>query len=431
LSQPLAPAKLEQALDKAANVIANIVLENATAPATQTTIHKGGYEAVTRLLDRIDHPLSGSLEIGKIRQSIQTLRKDVDLIAEVDRAAEIISIELSKNGDSDQCTSARDHLLLLMNLIPFPASLTGRSSKTRRSIENAATPAALYGCIPEIADLTVMMRLQFQAEIDELGEFLKSTLTRLRDVEAQIKHSNSFHDESVEHAFNLERSMGEHTNGLRSDIDDEMDIAAIKTAVNSHLEKIDESLGEFIQVEDERHTQARERITHMVSALNELEFETKELRDNLEKQHEQVLIDPLTGILNRTGYNEKINKEFVRWRRYDARLSVAVIDLDRFKNINDTYGHSTGDKVLATIARQISGQIRECDIFCRYGGEEFVLLLPETSMDDAIGLVEKLRVYISECNFHFQQTPVPVTTSCGVAEFHKDDTIEDVFDRAD
>jgi len=112
LSQPLAPAKLEQALDKAANVIANIVLENATAPATQTTIHKGGYEAVTRLLDRIDHPLSGSLEIGKIRQSIQTLRKDVDLIAEVDRAAEIISIELSKNGDSDQCTSARDQLLL-------------------------------------------------------------------------------------------------------------------------------------------------------------------------------------------------------------------------------------------------------------------------------------------------------------------------------
>jgi len=70
LSQPLAPAKLEQALDEAANVIANIVLENAAAPATQTTIHKGGYEAVTRLLDRIDHPLSDSLEIGEIRQSI-------------------------------------------------------------------------------------------------------------------------------------------------------------------------------------------------------------------------------------------------------------------------------------------------------------------------------------------------------------------------
>ena len=169
----------------------------------------------------------------------------------------------------------------------------------------------------------------------------------------------------------------------------------------------------------------------MVNALNELEFEAKELRDSLEKQHEQVLIDPLTGILNRTGYDENINKEFVRWRRYNSNLSIAVVDLDLFKNINDTYGHSAGDKVLATIARQIEGQIRECDILCRYGGEEFVLLLPETAIDDAMGLLEKLRVYIAECNFHYQQTPVPVTMSCGVAEFHKGDTIEDVFDRAD
>ena len=110
---------------------------------------------------------------------------------------------------------------------------------------------------------------------------------------------------------------------------------------------------------------------------------------------------------------------------------IAVIDLALFKDINDDYGHSAGDKVLSTIARQIQGQIRECDILCRYGGEEFVLLLPETSLADALPLLEKLRLYIAGCNFHFQQTPVPVTMSCGVAEFHKDDSIEDVFDRAD
>jgi diguanylate cyclase len=166
----------------------------------------------------------------------------------------------------------------------------------------------------------------------------------------------------------------------------------------------------------------------MVGALNELEFEAQELRDSLEKQHAQVLVDPLTGILNRSGYNENINKEFVRWRRYDSDLSIAVIDLALFKDIN---GHSAGDKVLSTIARQIQGQIRECDILCRYGGKEFVLLLPETSLADALPLLEKLRLYIAGCNFHFQQTPVPVTMSCGVAEFHKDDSIEDVFDRAD
>lgn len=431
LSLPLAPAIFDQALDNAASAIVSIVLENPSVTGSNTVAGAGGFDAVARLLDRIDLPLSSDTEIGEIKESIRTLRKDVDLMGQIDRAAQIISIELSKSGDTKQFTSARDQLLLLVNLIPFPASLTDRSSKTRRSIERAESAAALYGCIPETADLTAMMRLQFQAEIDELGECLKSTLGRRREFEAQIRQSNSLHDESVENAFNLERNMEEHAEGMRNEIDDEMDIATIKAAVNTHLDRIDESLGEFVQVEDQRHKQARERITHMVSALNELEFEAKELRDSLEKQHEQVLIDPLTEILNRTGYDENINKEFVCWRRYNSDLSIAVIDLDMFKNIHDTYGHNAGDKVLATIARQIEGQIRECDILCRYGGEEFVLLLPETAVDDAMGLLEKLRIYIAECNFHYQQTPVPVTMSCGVAEFHKDDNIEEVFDRAD
>ena len=257
LSLPLASANFDLALDNAASAIARIVLENPSAPS-----RTAGFESVARLLEGIDYPFSGDSEIGEIKESIRTLRHDVDLMGQIDRAAQIISDELSKNTDTKQFTGARDQLLLLMNLIPFPASLTDGSSKTRLSIERAESAAALYGCIPEIADLTAMMRRQFQAEIDELGEFLKNTLGRLRDFEAQIRQSNSFHDESMEHAFNLERSMGERAEEIRNEIDDEMDIATIKAAVNTHLDRIDENLGEFVQVEDQRHKQARERHAH-------------------------------------------------------------------------------------------------------------------------------------------------------------------------
>ena len=318
-----------------------------------------------------------------------------------------------------------------MNLIPFPSSLTERSSQTRRTIEQASTAAELYGCIPEIADLTGMMRVQLQTEIDELGEFLKSTLNRLRDFESQIRQSERFHEQSLSNTLDLEKSIGERSSELRANINEESGIDAIKSAVTSHLDSIDRRLGEFVQAEDRRHNRARERINEMVSALNELEFEAKELRENLEKQHEQVLIDPLTGILNRTGYDESINKEYVRWRRYEGYLSLAVLDLDLFKDINDSYGHSVGDKVLSNVARQLETQIRECDILCRYGGEEFVLLLPETSVADAFVMLEKLRVYIAECKFHFHDQPVPVTMSCGIAGFRTDDTISEVFERAD
>ena len=431
LSMPLDSTSLERALEDTVNAVAEMVTKNAQQENKLDGLIKPDDGAVTRLLDSIDFRASADVEISAIKDRVRTCQTEAQLTHYVDEVAVIISGELSTKGDTEQFTHAREQLLLLMNLIPFPAGLTERSSKTRRSIEKAETAAALYGCIPEIADLTAAMRVQLQGEIDDLGEFLKHILARLYEFGSQIQKSSDCYEQSAENVFNLKTSMGEQGKGLRSDIIDEMDIASIKAAVTSHLDNIDERLGEFVQTEHERHTQAHERLDHMVNALSELESEAQELRENLQEQHQQVLIDPLTGILNRTGYDEKINKEFVRWRRYNSNLTVAVIDLDRFKDINDTYGHAAGDKVLTTVAQQIESQIRECDILCRYGGEEFVLLLPETSISDGIVLLEKLRNYIAQCCFHFQQTPVPVTISCGISEFHQDDSIEEVFDRAD
>ncbi|MGR9089519.1 MAG: GGDEF domain-containing protein [Gammaproteobacteria bacterium] len=421
---PLDKQSFKQALDDAADTIATIARQ---APVVDDSVQ----HALTHLFDNIDFPSDVAADIDALKTRLRSRKGEIELVRSLDAAASIISNQIANIGDATPIAGARDQLLLLMNLIPFPASLTERSSQTRRTIEQTETAAALYGCIPEIADLTGMMRVQLQSEIDELGNFLKSTLKRLQDFESQILQSDKFHEQSLRNTLDLETNIGERSNRIRANIDDETDINAIKSALSTHLDSIDECLGEFVRKEDTRHNSARKRINEMVSALNELEFEAKELRDNLEKQHEQVLIDPLTGILNRTGYNENINKEYVRWRRYEGNLSLAVIDLDLFKNINDSFGHSIGDKVLSTVARQLEAQIRECDILCRYGGEEFALLLPETSVADAFVMVEKLRVSIAECQFHLQDRPVPVTMSCGIAGFRKDDTISEVFERAD
>jgi diguanylate cyclase len=218
---------------------------------------------------------------------------------------------------------------------------------------------------------------------------------------------------------------------MLTEIAHEQDVAAIKNAVSSHLDGIDASLKTFVATEDQRHQEARDKIDHMVTALSDLENEATELRDDLKKQHTQILVDPLTAILNRAGYDEYVNKEYQRWRRYQSNLTLAVIDLDNFKEINDNYGHAAGDKVLATVSRQLESQLRENDVICRYGGEEFVLILPETNAPEGIVILDKLRDYIANCNFHFQDTPVPVTLSCGVAQFRADDSVDHVFDRAD
>jgi diguanylate cyclase len=222
-----------------------------------------------------------------------------------------------------------------------------------------------------------------------------------------------------------------HVNELRDEVINGEDLEQLKRAVSAHLDTIDENLQSFVQTESDRQRAARRTIDTMVEKLQDLESEAEELRENLEEQQAKVVIDPLTGILNRTGYLASINKEFSRWRRYSGDLSLAMVDLDLFKQINDRYGHAAGDKVLATVAAQLKSQIRECDYLCRYGGEEFVLVLPETDSNAGFAMLDKLRAYIESCNFHYKETPVPVTLSCGIAQFHRGDKIEEVFDRAD
>ena len=126
------------------------------------------------------------------------------------------------------------------------------------------------------------------------------------------------------------------------------------------------------------------------------------------------ITDPLTQAYNRLFFREQLNKELEMARRYDHRLSVIMFDLDHFKDVNDTYDHEAGDKVLAQVSEMTKKRIRTADIFARWGGEEFIILLPETGKDQALILAEDLRR-------NFAETPFPpagrVTCSFGVSEF--------------
>jgi diguanylate cyclase len=143
------------------------------------------------------------------------------------------------------------------------------------------------------------------------------------------------------------------------------------------------------------------------------------------------LRDPLTGCHNRLAYQERSKAEEARWRRYKTPLSVVMFDIDRFKSINDSFGHRAGDTVLKTIAQLAGNQLREVDFFARYGGEEFVALLPETNLSDARQAGEKVRLAVEDFKFHSRGKRVPLTLSCGVAELRDGDTVDSALERAD
>ncbi|ONM44680.1 diguanylate cyclase [Halopseudomonas pachastrellae] len=138
------------------------------------------------------------------------------------------------------------------------------------------------------------------------------------------------------------------------------------------------------------------------------------------KLQELALRDGLTGLLNRRYWESCLEREFARHQRYDNPVSLVIFDIDHFKRVNDTYGHQTGDEVIRETARITSQLVRETDFAGRYGGEEFVVLLPGTTLDGAAQFAERLRSTIERQQLDYQGSPLTFTISLGVATLADD-----------
>ncbi len=140
------------------------------------------------------------------------------------------------------------------------------------------------------------------------------------------------------------------------------------------------------------------------------------LRETL---RDQAIHDPLTGLFNRRYMEEMLHREIHRAVRHQIPLGIVMIDIDHFKEFNDTYGHPAGDEVLRKVAACLRGLVRAEDIICRYGGEEFLAILPDVSLADAIKRAEQIRTKIRAMQVRFQGQSLQVTVSIGVAAFPK------------
>jgi diguanylate cyclase (GGDEF)-like protein len=158
--------------------------------------------------------------------------------------------------------------------------------------------------------------------------------------------------------------------------------------------------------------------------------ERKYLELALEKQ---AHFDFLTGLCNRRYFLEKAEAELSRSQRYESELSILMIDVDHFKRINDTYGHKSGDVVLQKIASIFQSTLRDVDIVGRMGGEEFAVLLPETRIDEALDVAERLRVEIAEASIQVDYASIiRFTVSIGITtKVSRNEQLDDLLLFAD
>ena len=152
------------------------------------------------------------------------------------------------------------------------------------------------------------------------------------------------------------------------------------------------------------------------------------LKEKEKSISDKAFYDGLTGVYNRNKFDELVEIELKRSARYKQNLSIAIVDIDHFKDFNDTFGHLIGDEVLIMLAKTLSRNVRETDTFARWGGEEFVILFTETSLEKAKNICDKLRVDVEQMSHPMAGK---ITASFGVTQYIENDTLKSMFKRCD
>jgi diguanylate cyclase (GGDEF)-like protein len=208
--------------------------------------------------------------------------------------------------------------------------------------------------------------------------------------------------------------------------------AVLDHAVNKALER-----RRLIQENRLYQEHLEEEIRHRTADLEREIYERKQiekkLRESEQKFRELSIKDGLTGLYNARYFFRQIEAELERCTRYGHTLSLILLDIDDFKLYNDTYGHLNGDRVLECLASVILKMIRKNDIAFRYGGEEFIVLLPETEASEAINVADRIRTCFSQTNQvrHDTSTHVYKTISIGVAQYQSGESSSQLIERAD
>jgi diguanylate cyclase len=223
---------------------------------------------------------------------------------------------------------------------------------------------------------------------------------------------------------------------LRSRLSEELTQEAL-SQIRSDIIELASAMQEPIEQEVEDIALFLKQVTVSLQELQTYLQQTTSVRQREKEQAESPRmevhpkIDSLTGIANYPAFDKRMALEWTRWKRYGAWLSLIIMEVDQFEQINATLGHYSGDRVLKALTIVLKRKLRAIDFLARYEAGKFALLLPETRLADAVHMAHRLREAIEACNFHYDKVLVPVTLSCGVAEFHSEDTPESVMRRAE
>ena len=319
-------------------------------------------------------------------------------------------------------------LLGLLDDLTLPERHRPQAESMRDRLKNGLN---WYELLPILDDLATLMLAISDSGQHEFEAYLQRLNERLESFQSNLQAASAGHADNRSAAQAMDTQIREQVDGLQSSMHEAADLDDLKQVLENHLEGLLGTMDQHRKQRDEREQEVAGRLQSLAERVAHMEQEAQGFREHLEEQRQKALIDPLTGLPNRAAWSERLEQEVSQWQRHGNTLMLAMLDLDHFKRINDNYGHLAGDKVLKLIASVLRKRLRSTDFIARFGGEEFVLLMPSTVPAAGMKLLEHLRASIEACPFHFKGERVTITISMGLTAFRAGEHSDLVLKRAD
>ncbi|MEJ5057138.1 MULTISPECIES: GGDEF domain-containing protein [unclassified Pseudomonas] len=319
-------------------------------------------------------------------------------------------------------------LLGLLDDLALPERHRPQAESMRDRLKNGLN---WYELLPILDDLATLMLAISDSGQHEFEAYLQRLNERLESFQSNLQAASAGHADNRSAAQAMDTQIREQVDGLQNSMHEAADLDDLKHVLENHLEGLLGTMDQHRQQRDEREQEVAARLQSLAERVAHMEQEALGFREHLEEQRQKALIDPLTGLPNRAAWSERLDHEINEWQQHGNTLMLAMLDLDHFKRINDNYGHLAGDKVLKIIATVVRKRLRGTDFIARFGGEEFVLLMPCTVPAAGMKLLETLRAAVEACPFHFKGEPVTITVSMGLTTFKAGEHSDVTLKRAD
>ena len=268
-------------------------------------------------------------------------------------------------------------------------------------------------------------------EQNSAKNFLTGLSAALTSVQSAVKDTITSQEKAQKVNDKINQKLQNQLIDMTGTVKKALSLDQVKEDINDKLQFIASTLEQKSTLEQQNQLQLSNKLNDMSAKVEQLEAQSKLFEEKLAEQQRKSMQDALTKLANRAAFDDYFAKAMVRFHHKPFQLAIVVIDIDDFKQINDTYGHTAGDKTLQVIANTIVKHVSK-DVFVgRYGGEEFVLIYSKTTEKSLTKELNSINKYIARLPFKFKNNKVSITLSIGATHIKADDNIHIAFERAD